>query len=69
MSWETSLVYYRDLNRGVHERLGGLSSPKLVLSTVDFAEVTRWRRRSAGTGSASCWPRPPGASSGRAPTS
>jgi aspartate racemase len=40
MSWESSLVYYRDLNVGVHERLGGLSSPKLVLSTVDFAEVT-----------------------------
>jgi aspartate racemase len=40
MSWESSAVYYRDLNTGVQERLGGLSSPKLVLSTVDFAEVT-----------------------------
>ena len=40
MSWESSLVYYRDLNTGVQERLGGLSSPKLVLSTVDFAEIT-----------------------------
>ena len=40
MSWESSLVYYRDLNLGVQERLGGLSSPKIVLSTVDFAEVT-----------------------------
>ena len=40
MSWESSLVYYRDLNLGVRERLGGLSSPKLVLSTVDFAELT-----------------------------
>jgi aspartate racemase len=50
MSWESSSVYYRDLNRGVRERLGGLSSPKLVLSTVDFAEVTaledeeRWQQ-------------------------
>jgi aspartate racemase len=50
MSWESSLVYYRDLNVGVQERLGGLSSPKLVLSTVDFAELTaledaeRWDR-------------------------
>ena len=50
MSWESSLVYYRDLNVGVQQRLGGLSSPKLVLSTVDFAEVTaleddeRWDR-------------------------
>ena len=40
MSWESSLVYCRDLNVGVQERLGGLSSPKVVLSTVDFAEVT-----------------------------
>jgi aspartate racemase len=40
MSWESSAVYYRDLNLGVQKRLGGLSSPKLVLSTVDFAEVT-----------------------------
>src|SRR5690242_14932160 len=40
MSWESSEVYYRDLNLGVRERLGGLSSPKLVLSTVDFAELT-----------------------------
>lgn len=40
MSWESSLVYYRDLNLGVQRRLGGLSSPKVVLSTVDFAELT-----------------------------
>jgi len=40
MSWESSAVYYRDLNLGVQRRLGGLSSPKVVLSTVDFAEVT-----------------------------
>jgi aspartate racemase len=40
MSWESTAVYYRDLNVGVSERLGGLSSPKLVLSTVDFAELT-----------------------------
>jgi len=50
MSWESSEVYYRDLNLGVRRRLGGLSSPKLVLSTVDFAEVTaledeeRWQQ-------------------------
>src|SRR3954470_20009414 len=50
MSWESSAVYYRDLNLGVQERLGGLSSPRLVLSTLDFAEVTelegeeRWQQ-------------------------
>ena len=40
MSWESSAVYYRDLNLGVQRRLGGLSSPRVVLSTVDFAELT-----------------------------
>ena len=40
MSWESSAVYYRDLNLGVAARLGGLSSPRLVLSTVDFAELS-----------------------------
>ncbi len=40
MSWESTAVYYRDLNLGVQERVGGLSSPRLVLSTVDFAELT-----------------------------
>ncbi len=50
MSWESSAVYYRDLNLGVQKRLGGLSSPRLVLTTVDFAELTdledaeRWDR-------------------------
>jgi aspartate racemase len=40
MSWESSAVYYRDLNLGVQKRLGGLASPRLVMSTVDFAELT-----------------------------
>src|SRR3954463_16191233 len=40
MSWESSAVYYRDLNLGVSKRLGGLASPKLAMSTVDFARLT-----------------------------
>ncbi len=40
MSWESSAVYYRDLNLGMRQRLGGLSSPRLALTTVDFAELT-----------------------------
>jgi aspartate racemase len=40
MSWESSAAYYRDLNLGVQRRLGGLSSPKLAMSTVDFAKLT-----------------------------
>ena len=45
MSWESSAAYYRDLNLGVQRRLGGLSSPKLVMATVDFAAAHRARGR------------------------
>ncbi|MEP7090714.1 MAG: aspartate/glutamate racemase family protein [Nocardioidaceae bacterium] len=44
MSWESSLQYYRLLNRGVEERLGGLHSARLVLSSVEFAELTELQR-------------------------
>ena len=40
MSWESSAAYYQGLNMGVEERLGGLSSAKTVMASVDFAEVT-----------------------------
>ena len=40
MSWESSAVYYQDLNRGVERRIGGLSSAKTVMTSVDFAQVT-----------------------------
>lgn len=40
MSWESSAVYYKNLNLGVEKRLGGYSSAKTVMASVDFAEVT-----------------------------
>ncbi|MBA2954507.1 amino acid racemase [Nocardioides sp. MAH-18] len=40
LSWESSAVYYQQLNQGVEERLGGLSSARTVMASVDFAEVT-----------------------------
>ena len=40
MSWESSAVYYQDLNRGVERRIGGLSSARTVMTSVDFAQVT-----------------------------
>ena len=45
MSWESSLEYYRLLNTGVEERLGGLHSAKVVLSSIEFAELTELQRR------------------------
>jgi aspartate racemase len=41
MSWESTAEYYRLLNEGTRERLGGLHSAKCVLYSVDFAEVER----------------------------
>ncbi|MBN2469976.1 MAG: aspartate/glutamate racemase family protein [Anaerolineae bacterium] len=44
MSWESSLEYYRLLNEGIKARLGGLHSAKVVLVSVDFAEVEVMQR-------------------------
>ncbi|HEY6985040.1 MAG TPA: aspartate/glutamate racemase family protein [Rhodanobacteraceae bacterium] len=41
MSWESTLPYYRHVNECVRERLGGLHSARLVLYSVDFAEIER----------------------------
>ncbi len=39
MSWESSARYYQLANELVRERLGGLHSARLVLLSVDFAEI------------------------------
>lgn len=41
MSWESTVPYYRLINEGVKQRLGGLHSAKLVLYSVDFHEIER----------------------------
>ena len=47
MSWESTAAYYEGLNKGVQERLGGLHSAKIVMASVDFAEVTALQEREA----------------------
>ena len=37
-TWHSTLEYYRALNEGVAQRLGGLSSAQLLLHSVNFAE-------------------------------
>lgn len=39
MSWESTQTYYRLINEKVREQLGGLHSARLVLYSVDFAEI------------------------------
>jgi aspartate racemase len=44
MSWESSLEYYRIINRAVRDRLGGLHSARILMLSVDFAEVAARQR-------------------------
>jgi aspartate racemase len=39
MSWESTVPYYRIINEGVGERLGGLHSARVVLFSVEFQEI------------------------------
>src|SRR5664279_779628 len=39
MSWQSSAEYYRLANELVRDRLGGLHSARLVLLSVDFADI------------------------------
>ena len=39
MSWESSAQYYRLVNELVRDRLGGLHSARVLLASVDFAEI------------------------------
>jgi aspartate racemase len=39
MSWESSAEYYRIANELVRERLGGLHSARLVMASLDFADI------------------------------
>ena len=41
LSWESSAEYYRLINEGVRERLGGLHSADCLLYSFDFAEIER----------------------------
>ncbi|EHA15363.1 aspartate/glutamate racemase family protein [Halomonas sp. HAL1] len=45
MSWESSQSYYRALNEGVKAALGGFHSAKIVMISVDFAEIEAMQQR------------------------
>jgi aspartate racemase len=45
MSWESTLEYYRIMNEAVKEKLGGFHSAKIVMYSVDFAEVEDMQHR------------------------
>jgi aspartate racemase len=39
MSWESTLSYYKAINKGIKDKLGGFHSAKICLYSVDFAEI------------------------------
>ncbi|HLT63667.1 MAG TPA: aspartate/glutamate racemase family protein [Pseudohongiella sp.] len=45
MSWESTQTYYRLVNQMVREELGGLHSAKIVLLSVDFAEIDELQKQ------------------------
>ena len=47
MSWESTALYYRIVNREVGRRLGGLRSAKLHLASLDFEEIVAAQKAGA----------------------
>ena len=39
MSWESTLEYYKQINEGIKEHLGGLHSGKILMYSFDFEEI------------------------------
>ena len=52
MSWESSSLYYRLINQGVRQRLGGLHSARLLMYSVDFAPIEELQHAGDWNGSA-----------------
>lgn len=45
MSWESTVPYYQLINRAVQAQLGGLHSAKLIVYSVDFADIEQLQAR------------------------
>ena len=41
MSWESTLEYYKMINEGIKEKLGGLHSAKVAMVSVDFEPIEK----------------------------
>ena len=52
MSWESTVGYYRALNEGVKQALGGLHSAQIVLVSVDFEPIERMQHAGDWAGTA-----------------
>lgn len=52
MSWTSTAEYYRMLNQGVADRLGGLHSARLLVHSVDFGPVAQMQHDGDWAGTA-----------------
>ncbi len=52
MSWESTIGYYREINLGVKNTLGGLHSAQILLHSVDFAPIEKLQRSGNWAGAA-----------------
>lgn len=50
MTWHSTVDYYRLINEGIHERLGGYRSAEMVMVSVDFAPVEDLQTKGDWTG-------------------
>ncbi|MEN1728200.1 MAG: efflux RND transporter permease subunit, partial [Pseudomonadota bacterium] len=54
MSWESSLGYYRAINEGVKQALGGLHSARIAMVSVDFQPIEQLQANGDWAGAAAC---------------
>ena len=52
MSWESTVTYYQIVNETMKHELGGLHSAKVLLYSVDFAEIEEYQAKGEWTKSA-----------------
>ena len=52
MSWESTVGYYRAINEGVKNALGGLHSAKIILFSVDFDPIEKLQHKGDWEGTA-----------------
>ena len=52
MSWESTVGYYRAINEGIKNKLGGLHSAKIAMYSVDFAPIEKLQHQGDWGGTA-----------------
>lgn len=52
MSWESTVSYYQEINRGINHACGGLHSAKIILYSVDFDPIEKLQHRGDWQGTA-----------------